>query len=65
MEHFERVFDHWSQYRVIYCHHCRFYPVPNQVLEHFKQYHGHLSLAVRQKILQVVESLSDLARELT
>lgn len=64
MDHFENVFDHWSQYRVIYCRRCRFCPVPDQVFGHLKQYHGHLSRAVRKEIASIVDSLPDLAREL-
>lgn len=64
MEHFERIFDHWPQYRVIYCRQCQFCPVPDQVLGHLKQYHGHLSLAIRKEIVRIVDDLPDLAREL-
>ena len=64
MEHFENVFDHWSQYRVIYCRRCRFCPVPDQVFSHLKQYHSHLSLAVRKEIVSIVDGLPDLARQL-
>lgn len=64
MEHFERIFDYWSQYRVIYCRQCRFCPVPDQVLGHLKQYHRHLSLAIRKEIVRIVDDLPDLAREL-
>ena len=38
--------------------------MPDQVLGHLKQYHRHLSLAIRKEIVRIVDDLPDLAREL-
>lgn len=57
MEQFNTVFQHWPQYRVIYCPQCRFCPVPAQIQAHLDTHHSQISPKTRRKITEAARSI--------
>ncbi|EXJ86299.1 hypothetical protein A1O1_06669 [Capronia coronata CBS 617.96] len=63
MPHFECHFEHWPEYRVIFCKTCRFCPVPSQITRHLRDHHGHVSAAIQRQIVEAVQQIPDLAQQ--
>ena len=62
MEHFNRIFQHWPQHRVIYCRLCRFCPVPSQVAGHLDLQHANVPKQIRARIVEVAQNIPDVAQ---
>jgi hypothetical protein len=58
---FQKVFDHWIEYRVIYCRTCRYCTPPHQVRRHLQEHHPHIIPTIREQITQAVSSIKDIA----
>ena len=57
MEQFNTVFQHWPQYRVIYCPQCRFCPVPTQIQAHLDAHHSQIPPKTRRRITEAARSI--------
>lgn len=63
MEHFQAVFEHWPQYRVIFCKSCRFCPVPSQIARHLKEHHSYVAPPIQRQIVEVSRSIAHVAQQ--
>jgi hypothetical protein len=60
---FQKVFEQWHEYRVIYCRSCRYCTPPNQVRGHLQEHHAHITPTIREQIIQVVNSINNIAQQ--
>ena len=65
MDNFERLFQHYPQFRIAICRQCRFAPVPYEIQSHLKKHHARLSATERKEIVDKFRILPDLARRET
>ena len=61
MEYFNRIFQYWPQYRVIYCRQCRFCPVPSQIAGHLDLQYVNVPKQIRARIVEEVQKILDVA----
>ena len=65
MDNFERMFQHYPQFRIAICRQCQFAPVPGEIQKHLRKHHTRLSTKEREEISEKFRTLSDLARHET
>ena len=58
MDQFNTIFQHWPDYRVIYCRQCRFCPVPTQIQAHLDAHHAQIAPRTRRRIAEAAQSIS-------
>lgn len=61
MHDFDDIFHHYPEYRVIVCKKCQFSPVPDQVSTHLRTQHPRMTVKQRNRIVETVQKLPDLA----
>ncbi len=62
MDEFNKVFEHFPQYKVIICKTCKYAPIPTHVKGHLQKLHEDIPKEVRHRIVDVVDDLADIAR---